>query len=624
MPDRTPAKTRVRGWLGSRQVPLVAAALAVVVCVPSLWLGWVADDHIMRVYLSDPPVYPEWSGSPLRMFGFFFGDEEVNRRLMATGGLPWWTPPDFRVAFFRPLSALTHWLDFRLWPDRPVWMHLHSLLWLAAAVAAAGLLYRRILGSGWVAGLAVLLFALDDAHGLPAMWISNRNTTVSVVFGVLALIAHDAWRRQRSTVAAVVAPMALAAALLAGENAIAVGAYLVAYALFLDPGQRSERLLSLLPCAAVGAIWATLYSHLGYGASGSGLYIDPVADPLRFAAAVIERAPLLLMGAFALPSDLHTLLSEDARVVFWFIAVGVVLVIALLAIPLLRRDPPASFFALGLGLSILPACATFPSDRLLFFAGIGGMGLVAQILAGVAERANWLPSRRWWHRFALSATVVLAVVHIPLAPLNMMRVLSALNGLGRLIDVSAASFPVDSGLPGSRVCVVSTPTAFLSGFAPTIALLEGRPVPDRGLVLGSAIEPIRVHRPDLNTLEVEPLGGFLKPGGRPYPGLDHPLPAFDLDYFYPMFDQLYRDRRPMSRGERIPLGDVTAEILSVTSDGRPERVAFRFATPQEHPSLRWLRWLDGVYVPFQPPGEGESALLPTATVPFPPPAISAQ
>ena len=206
----------------------------------------------------------------------------------------------------------------------------------------------------------------------------------------------------------------------------------------------------------------------------------------------------------------------------------------------------------------------------------------------------------------------------------MMRVLSGLSGLGRIIDVSAASFPADPSLSGTRVLVVSTPAAYLSGFAPTIALLEGRPVPESGLVLGSAIEPIRIRRPDLSTLEVEPLGGFLKPGGRPYPGLDHPLPAFDLNYFYPMFDQLYRDHRPMARGERIPLGDVTAEIVSVTSDGRPERVAFRFATPLEDPSLRWLRWLDGIYVAFEPPGEGESVLLPAASVPFPPPAIRAQ
>jgi len=486
-------------------------------------------------------------------------------------------------------------------------------------VAAAGLLYRRILGAGWVAGLAVVLFALDDAHGLPAMWISNRNSTVSVALGVISLIAHDSWRRRGTVVGAIAAPLGLAAALLAGENAIAVGAYLVAYAVFLDRGPWPRRAASLVPCAAVGFIWTAIYAGLGYGASGSGLYIDPVADPLRFAAAVVERGPLLLMGAFAFPSDVHALLSEDARGVLWLAAWGVVLVVAALAVPLLRLDRVARFFAAGMVLSVIPACATFPSDRLLFFAGIGGMGLLAQVLAGIAGRAAWLPTSSLWRRPALAAAVVLATIHIPLAPLNQMRVLSAISALGRVIDVSAASFPNDPGLPDSLVLVVSTPTAYVSGFAPTIALLDGRPVPDRGLVLGSGIEPIRLERTDSRTLVVEPLGGYLKPGGRPRPGLEDSQPALDLDYMYPMFDLLYRDRRPMRPGERIPLGDVTAEVARVTADGRPERVAFRFSTPLEDSSLRWLQWLDGVYVPFEPPPVGASVLLPAVTVPFPPP-----
>lgn len=608
-------------WLGNRRLPLIAAVLAIVICAPSLWLGWVADDYILRVYFSDPPVYPEWSGSPLNAFGFFFGDEEANQRMMASGSLPWWTTPDFRVAFLRPLSSLLHWLDFRLWPTHPFWMHLHSLLWLAAAVAAAGLLYRRILGAGWIAGLAALLFALDDAHGLPAMWIANRNTTVSVLFGIAALIAHDAWRRRRSTLGAVAAPVALAAALLAGENAVAVGAYLVSYAFFLDSGPWPRRSFSLLPCAAVGAVWATVYAALGYGASGSGLYIDPVADPLRFAGAVVERAPLLLMGQFAFPSDVHALLSEEARALAWLTACAVALVVALLALPLLRRAPTARFFAAGMLLSIVPACATFPSDRLLFFSGIGGMGLLAQILGGIAQRADWFPGAGWGRRCATAVALALAALHIPLAPLNMLRVLSAVSAFGQVIDVSAASFPSDPSVRGSQVLVMSTPSAFISNFAPTIALLEGRAVGDRGLVLGSGVEPIRIERPDAKTIVVQPLGGYLKPGGRRRPGLEGAHPALDLRYMYPMFDVLYRDAQPMRPGERIPLGDVSAEIMAVTDDGRPETVAFHFATVLEDSTLRWLHWRDGVYAPFEPPPIGASTTLPAVTVPFPPPRL---
>jgi len=74
-------------------------------------------------------------------------------------------------------------------------MHLQSLLWFAGAVVAAAVFYRRLLLPVWVAGLAALLFAIDDAHGMPAVWLANRNASIGVFFGLVALIAHDGWRR---------------------------------------------------------------------------------------------------------------------------------------------------------------------------------------------------------------------------------------------------------------------------------------------------------------------------------------------------------------------------------------------------------------------------------------------
>lgn len=36
-------------------------------------------------------------------------------------------------------------LDFRLWPDSPVLMHLHNLAWFALLVFLAGWIYRGVL-----------------------------------------------------------------------------------------------------------------------------------------------------------------------------------------------------------------------------------------------------------------------------------------------------------------------------------------------------------------------------------------------------------------------------------------------------------------------------------------------
>jgi hypothetical protein len=397
--------------------------------------------------------------------------------------------------------------------------------------------------------------------------------------------------------------------------AIAAGAYILAYAVFLDDAHSRGRLASLIPCTVTGLLWGLTYSAMGFGASGSGLYIDPLADPMRFVAAVIERAPLLLMGLWSLPADLHLLISANARHLLWLFADGVVILATVLATPLLRRDRTARFFATGTLLSILPGCATFPSSRLLFLAGFGAMGLMAQVIAGVLDSHDWAPTARLWRTPARVLAVIFAIVHIPLAPVSMMVSMSGLQTLDRVIERAAESFPSDPGVVGQRVIVANTPAAWVANFGPTVHLLANHPVANRGLVLASGIEPTQISRPDSHTLVVRPEGGYLKPAGEPVPGHDAGQRLFDMRYMFPMFDRLFRDG-PMAVGDSVDLGDVTVDVVTVTLDARPDEVAFHFARPLEDASYRWLRWRDGVYVSFQPPPVGSSVTLPAVAVPM--------
>ena len=75
---------------------------------------------------------------------------------MDAGFPPWWTSADSRVAFFRPLAGLTHWIDFRPWPDRVEVMHIHSLICFGAVVAGAAVFFRRFIGATWAADLAAM------------------------------------------------------------------------------------------------------------------------------------------------------------------------------------------------------------------------------------------------------------------------------------------------------------------------------------------------------------------------------------------------------------------------------------------------------------------------------------
>jgi hypothetical protein len=605
----------IRRVLSLRSMPLLVAIVAVLLSTPSLWIGLQNDDHILRLVLSDPPLDPEWTRSPFDAFAFLNGDEELIHSAIETARIPWWTHPRLKLAFLRPVTSITHWVDFRAWPDLPWLMHFQSLLWFAGAVFAAALFYRRLLLPAWVAGLAALLFAIDDAHGMPAVWLANRNASIGVLFGLTALIAHDRWRRDGWRPGAFVAPLTLALGLLAGEIALGAAGYLLAYALFLDTGTWPRRFGSLIPAGVVGAAWWVAYRSLGYGASGSGVYIDPGASPVAFVRAVVERAPMLFFGQWALPSSLSLMLSEKAGRVLWLVAIALMVVIVGLLTPLLARDRAARFFALGMMLSLLPASATFPHDRLLFIAGVGGMGLLAQFLAAVWQGSDWVPSSRIRRLPLQAACWVFVVIHLVVAPLGLAGTANSVKTFGTFIDRAASSLPSDPGARDQVAVIVNTPTAFLSFYGPVVQALKGRTIPNRTLILGSGIYPMTISRPARDVITIRPDGGYLPLPGRPQPGHEASQPFFHPAYLFQMLDRLYRDATPMRVGDRIEYGGVTVEITTITDDGRPDEVSFHFDVDLDDPSLRWLQWHGGVYVPFDVPEVGESMVLPAVTVP---------
>lgn len=586
-------------------MPWVAAALGFLLFVPALGLGLQFDDFSHRVAFHPIAGLDEFERSPLELFAFIDGDPNTARATMDRGTSPWFMNERLKLSFFRPVSGLSHWLDFGLWPESPWLMHLHSLLWYAALVLVVARCYRRFLAPAWVAGLAALLYAIDDAHLFPAAWLANRNALLSGFFGVLSLVLHDRWRRDGSRAAAALAPLALLAALLANEGAVAVGGYLLAYALFIDTGTRAQRWASLIPGALVGVLWAASYALLGYGAAGSGLYVDPVGEPLRFAHAAAERAPLLLWGQWAFPAaDVHGLLSRDAGHVMWLVALGLIAVLAVLLAPLLRRDRTARFWALGMALALLPVCGTFASNRLLIFVGLGGMGLLAQYLAWLRAPEAW---RRWRHRVVFT---VLILVHVALAPLASVSALEHLASLGRMYGLMADTLPADPALRRQRLVVVNPPSALSAMYAFLIHAIAGRPLPERGLLLTPSVYAVEVQRVDAHTLAVRPQGGLLLPPGHA-PADDGAAPVLDVRYAFQQLDHVFRDpARRFVRGETITLTGVRIEITELGAHGRPVEIRFRFDQPLESPSLRWIAWTDAGYAPFEPPAVGQTVTLP--------------
>jgi hypothetical protein len=568
------AQPRARWWL---------VLLGVALASPSVATGLIADDRLHELLLRGQPGIPGLAPKSLDLFHFANGDPAVTEKLMNHGVFPWWTDRHVVLAFLRPIAGATHWLDHRLWPSAPALMHLQSLLWLALLLALAGRVYLRFSPTPRIALLALLLLAIDDAHAPAVTWIANRSLIISLSFVLLALLAHDRARRAENNRAAWLGPALLGVGLLAGEAAIAGAGYLLAYALFLDRGSLRSRLASLVGYALVIGAWRAAYVHLGYGASGSGVYLDPGSEPLVFAQAALTRLPVLLLGTFGLPwSDLwdaYPLFLPELRPIVLGLALAAGVALVVLLRPLLRASNSARFWALGSVLSLLPGAATFPHDRLLLGTTIGAMGLLAELFLHVCPRSR--PGRL--------GVAAFGVVHLLLAPVLLpYRSASAahLDGVLWQADESITKVPE---LSRKILVILNPPLAPFASFLPIYREAAHLPRPHRFLWLATGVSELHIRRVDSRTLSVRPALGYL------------------TDPSQLMLRSL---TRPLPRGEKVVLDEATFEVVELTSDGRPAEVRVRFERDLSDPRLVFLRWGTHGYVPFRVPAPGASVVLP--------------
>ncbi|MGK3961845.1 hypothetical protein WMF01_14845 [Sorangium sp. So ce1667] len=578
---------KLKRLLSSRHVPVVVALLAAVLFAPTLGTGYMMDDHIHRISFlpeirAQGGPWGDWD-----IFRFQDADRGHLHRDMDRGTLPWWTAPDFRLAFLRPLASLTHAVDYRLWPDTPAVMHAQNVALFAILALLAAAIYRRTLGATACAGLAALMFAVDDAHAFTVGWIANRNALWAALFGFAAVWAHDRWRREGWGPGAALGPAAFALGMLSAEAAAATLAYLFAHAVWLERGGVVARGRALLPYAVVALAWAVAYRALGYGAAAGGLYVDPVHEPVAYLAAAVERLPVLLLAQLTIvPSGLWIFVPEQHVVA----AVAVVLVLLGLVAAALWAGVPrtrvSGFFATGAVLSLLPACATWPNDRLLLFSGLGAFGLIASLIAASREGLG-----RGARRVARGAAVAMVAVHVVLAPLFLVpRLSSNARMFDGLVQRAASSLPPEAEIAGRTLVVVNAPDTIAAGLGVTTRFIKGERMPAviRQLGLTSA-GTMRVARRDERTLDV----------------------TFSEGLFHNAMSKIHRtERDPLRAGERIDVSGMTATVLSLTPDGsRPQRVEFRFDRPLEDPELVWVTWRDTGFERFDlPPVGGERVL----------------
>lgn len=557
------------------------ALLTATLVAPSLFVGFQLDDYAHRFCSLRSAGADALCPTSLSLFTIAVGRPEVMHRAIENGLAPYWAYGGLVIDFLRPLSAFTHYVDYRLFPHAAALMHAENIAWLAAAIFCATLLYRSVFGVGVVSASAAFAFAVDHVHGVPAGWIANRNAVMGAFFGTAALLAYDRATRSRSIRTTTLGVVSLVLGLLSGEIALGAWGFLVAHALILDRRRPGVRLAALAPYAVATLAWRLAYSATGHGAVGSALYIDPAREPLAFLQVLPSRIPLLVQGVFGFPPAESAFFTTPAlaRVgLAGAVVFSVALVVAFAKFAWLDRA--TRFWALGMLLSLLSACSAVPHNRLLYFPSLGGIGLLAATIDAFTRSDPRLPNgipRKVSQLVVGLSGGLHAFVSPLLLPLAACTVLLTHTVADRAIPSAVATM---TDVPRQELVMVTAPEYYAGEYLRLVQRAEGKPEPEKLRLLSVGSVRLHVARLDAHTLELTYEHGLLE---------SMPL-------------RLYRDAaHPMHAGDTIRLDGLDIVVTRVTRDGRPATATFTFAERLDSSKLRWVIWERDRFVPFTPP-----------------------
>jgi hypothetical protein len=583
-----------RPVIASRYWIVIVLVAVILLYTPFLFSGFFQDDYGFRVQFSDDA--PEEAqtllrNGPLNLYALSWGTSTRFPIGRDRGFVPWWASDQIKTNFFRPLSSLTLAFDYSLWPDTPLLLHLHSLLWFSLLVILAHQLYRSVSGSAVVAGISVLLLVVDDVFAGPAGWISNRHAVVAMVFSVLCLwLYHQGVSKQRwLRIAGAYGAYMLA--LLASEMGLVTFAYLLAYLLVLDRDKWPGRIKRIIPFVLITVAWRLIYTALGYGATGTLLYIDPILNPVDFVTQALNRYPLLLFSAVGVPvADILLAFSPQALAVTAAVSLLALGLLALAVYPILKLHRTSAFWVIGLSCAVVPLVSGIPGNRNLGLVSLGVMGLAGQLFVDVATARKTQPLSFFQLVLLKITTPFLLILYLVVSPIVVLTSPASTRTMAEE-QAQVADFGSDPELSQQHLYVINPPGTMI--YIPGLVerLLTNEPFPASINYLSSGFTPVHIERVEARTIVVTPEGGYTPLPGPILDDATGVVTHVHLENVYRALDQsMYNPRNPMQVGQVVALSEVTVEVTEMTGDGRIAQAAFTFAHPLEDERYVWLLW----------------------------------
>lgn len=592
---------------------LLLTAFAFGLRYQALWVGFAADDYAQLGMLNGDYLVHR---SPFNLFSFSDGSLAEAKRLMHGGFYPWWTYQQVRLTMLRPLASAMMWLDWKAFGRDAFPYHVHSLLWWLLMLAMVARLFYRLLPVP-VGLLAFAFFAVDEAHGMPLCWIANRNASVATALSVIALLAYLRYRERRTIRDAWIALITFTLALGVGEYALCVLGYFVAYALLVERGAMSDRLRGLWPALVPAGAFILTRSLLGFNPRDSGVYLDPLTSPGRFAVAIVQRLPALyadlMFGiradwwTFGLPG-MHELVDAGYLSKTWLwsnapwrhaeIALGA---LALIAIAAIARATPRNAHTRNLGwllagaaLASLPVVASFPSSRLLLATLLGFAPLLAAFVlasfSAIGERWRSKPVKT---ALSLAAAGLAGSFHLGVSAWQSHVEVMGLAGGIPAIRSAVLNMRVDARkLPEQHVVVLAALDGGSSQYIPLTRALHGRTVPLTCWTLSLTPSEHVITRDSERSFILAPLEGYTLPGSG---------------------DILRSEALPLHVGDSVDVGGMRVRVLALVN-GQPKAIRVTFDVPLEDPSLLFVLPTGNGIRPFPLPAVGDTKIIPIPIV----------
>ena len=567
-----------------------------------LWLRWDAlhigfhgDDYVQMAMLRGKFPAPR---SSLDLFRFADGSRD-GTKLIDFGYDPWWSEPNLKIAMFRPLSSGLIALDHRLFGPRPVHHHAHSLVWWVLTMLACAAFFSRVLPAR-VAALALVLFAIEEAHTVPVAWVANRSTLVSIAFGLLGLWIHVQYRQSTRVMPRVAEALVFCLALAGGEYAFSVLAYVLAFEVFASSGPPRERLKALYPAFSAAALCLVARAVFGFGVSGSGAYISPTEAPGEFVRAAIERIPALIGDlVWGIPAawfvDGLPWAPDFKTGRNWQVFMGWLGLLAVgYAVRFLKKSSAAApandsvvwLFA-GAILSIVPSASALPEDRTLLAAAVGASAIFAALLVrGYDGLLSAVKTRRVVAELlpvALAAVVLF--VHVNQAWARSRDQVSglAMTVLAQRRWALRAQIP-DEGAAERRLIILTGADFTTIANLPFVRLAANHPLPHSYTRLSGALQVHEITRLAPNAIELATLSN-------------------ELDQT--MVGSLYRRQSSaFQNGDAVTLDAMRVEVLA-TDGPNPWLLRITFKHSLDDPRYLFLNSTPDGIRPFALPAVGE-------------------